>query len=1014
LQSHSLGELSEGAARSAAEFDPGLAITIDNLAGAMPADSPAERPLPGPGDRFGNYYILRTLGKGGMGAVFEADQLETGRRVALKVLKHSLDSPEARKRFLREGRLAASVNHPNSVYIFGTEDIGGTPAIAMELVAGGTLQDWIKSCGPLPIGAAVDVILQIIAGLEAAQKAGVLHRDIKPANCFIDANGTVKVGDFGLSISKSARGDTDVTRTGAVLGTPAFASPEQLRGDELNVRSDIYAVGVTLYYLLTSRTPFDADNLVKLLATVLEQPAPSPRKWRPEIPRSLAAVLLRCLEKQPADRFRDYHELRQALFPFASVAPAPATLGLRLVANVVDGMVLQLLSMLLSALWLWKELPSFEEHGWFPVALALYLVVDTVYYAIPEGLWGFSFGKILCGLRVIGRDRAAPGIMRAAGRAAFVLVGSRLPTLIFQATGSFSPDPTQVFFWLLSLGLMLWSPFWGVLLFIAARRTNGYAGLHDLLTGTRVISREAYQARAALSQADEMPAVSESTPRIGPYHVLKTFGQHAGEEWLLGYDTRLLRRVWIHNLPTGKEPVEASLRGIGRAGRLRWLAGRRSLAENWDAYEAASGQALESLLDRPQPWCEVRFWLLDLAEELAAAAKDGTVPSRLAIDRLWITAEGRAKLLDFLAPGVAPRDDQVDWASSNTGDLEATRRFLGQIASAALEGRISTVREATSAAPATPVPLSAREFFVALPEIPSLEPAVESLRGLVRSPADASRARLSLLAALCLPPLAVGVLWLLIMFLGIQMLKKMPDYQPMLQHLMALENLKRPALQREKTGSRLKGTAEEIVALERYIVYRFGKVIRDRPFMAGVPKNWRKLADEAILAHPRVTEDEFYAAEKIIEPLKLTVKGEDRSNPLIDDPMKMIFMVTSLVCCWLLVTAILSIAAAIACRGGLLLWALGLAVVRNDGRPASRWRIFWRALIAWLPLFLLPFALLFGSTALVSRWPAGGSSLAITVGAIVAVACLALVVWSTLLPGRGIADRLAGTWLVPK
>ena len=129
---------------------------------------------------FGGWRVLRLLGRGGMGAVYEAEQRDTGRRVALKVLGQAIDSPEMRKRFLREGRLAASVNHPNSVYIFGTEEIDGAPVIAMELVAGGTLKDALRK-KPLPSREAVDAILQIIDGLEAAHAGGVLHRDVKPA-----------------------------------------------------------------------------------------------------------------------------------------------------------------------------------------------------------------------------------------------------------------------------------------------------------------------------------------------------------------------------------------------------------------------------------------------------------------------------------------------------------------------------------------------------------------------------------------------------------------------------------------------------------------------------------------------------------------------------------------------------------------------------------------------------------------------------------------------------------------
>jgi serine/threonine protein kinase len=157
-----------------------------------------------------------------MGTVFEAEDLENGRRVALKVLSQKLDSPAARQRFFREGRLAGSINHPNSIYVFGTEEIGGTPIITMELVAGGTIEERVRANGPMSPAGAVDAVLQIIAGLEAAQRTGILHRDVKPSNCFVDADGTIKIGDFGLSISTAIRMETALTAAGSFLGTPAF------------------------------------------------------------------------------------------------------------------------------------------------------------------------------------------------------------------------------------------------------------------------------------------------------------------------------------------------------------------------------------------------------------------------------------------------------------------------------------------------------------------------------------------------------------------------------------------------------------------------------------------------------------------------------------------------------------------------------------------------------------------------------------------------------------------------
>ncbi|MBL7039518.1 MAG: protein kinase, partial [Pirellulaceae bacterium] len=152
---------------------------------------------PGPTEfpcEIGGYRLRGLLGRGGMGTVYEAEQFATGRRVALKMLGRGLDSPEMRQRFLREGRLAAGVNHPNSLYIFGSEEIEGVPVITMEIAGSGTLKDKLKRRGPLPTTEAVDAILDVVAGLEAAFAAGVLHRDIKPSNCFVSPDGSVKIG----------------------------------------------------------------------------------------------------------------------------------------------------------------------------------------------------------------------------------------------------------------------------------------------------------------------------------------------------------------------------------------------------------------------------------------------------------------------------------------------------------------------------------------------------------------------------------------------------------------------------------------------------------------------------------------------------------------------------------------------------------------------------------------------------------------------------------------------------
>src|SRR5260370_1067617 len=231
-------------------------------ASALPLDLPF---LFAAGQRFGPYQIVRPIGKGGMGQVYEADEIDSGRRVAIKILSRGIGDEEERERFLREGQLAASLSHPNSVYVFGTTEVQGFPVIAMELVPEGTLKDLVVPDTPMSAAAGVDAILQVITGLEAAASIGILHRDVKPSNCFVHRDGRVLVGDFGLSVATAAPA-AGAAGSKAILGTPGFASPEPLRGDALRARPDLYSVGATLFYLLTRRAPFDERTTTALIA----------------------------------------------------------------------------------------------------------------------------------------------------------------------------------------------------------------------------------------------------------------------------------------------------------------------------------------------------------------------------------------------------------------------------------------------------------------------------------------------------------------------------------------------------------------------------------------------------------------------------------------------------------------------------------------------------------------------------------------------------------------------------
>ena len=276
---------------------------------------------------------MRLLGQGGMGVVYEAEEIETGRRVALKVLSAERRRDVDRERFLREGRLAASLNHPHCVFVFGAWEIDGELVIAMELMRE-TLADRLKHTGRLPFAVAVDAILQVNAGLEAAAAAGILHRDVKPSNCFVDEQRRVKIGDFGISISALTTPERGLATGHRIVGTPGYASPEQLRGDGVDVRTDIYGVGATLYELVTGHAPFDKPDLMSLLMAVANENAPAPHRLDRTIPRGLSQIIVRCLAKKPERRFTSHTALASALQRYSSSRPREASPGRRIVATL--------------------------------------------------------------------------------------------------------------------------------------------------------------------------------------------------------------------------------------------------------------------------------------------------------------------------------------------------------------------------------------------------------------------------------------------------------------------------------------------------------------------------------------------------------------------------------------------------------------------------------------------------------------------------------------------------------
>lgn len=258
----------------------------------------------------GRYRAVRKLGAGGMAEVWCAEDEVLGRRVALKLLGGRFaEDPEFRERFRREAQAAAALAHPNIVGIYDRSEWEGVPYIAMELVDGRTLKEIVLERGPLPPEIAIGLTEQILRALGYAHRRGIVHRDVKPQNVILDPEGHAKVADFGIARA----GNSEMTQTGAIVGTVQYLSPEQAEGKPVDRRSDLYSAGIVLYELLTGRVPFDGEApIATAIKHINERPVP-PAQLRPGISPALEAVVMRALEKDPARRFQSADEFIAAL-----------------------------------------------------------------------------------------------------------------------------------------------------------------------------------------------------------------------------------------------------------------------------------------------------------------------------------------------------------------------------------------------------------------------------------------------------------------------------------------------------------------------------------------------------------------------------------------------------------------------------------------------------------------------------------------------------------------------------
>lgn len=630
--------------------------------------APQSRPEPvaavpsGVGVSIGPYQTTDWLGAGGMGNVWQAVEIETGRRVALKRLSggmsHDVDSI---KRFNQEALLAAKISHPNVTFIYGTGQHEGAPYIAMELMPGDTVEDVVKSDGPMDVRSAIDKILNVIDGLVAIHAKGMVHRDIKPSNCFLAANGHIKVGDFGLSKSMTTE-NASLTKTGTFMGTPSYASPEQIRGSAVDTRTDMYSVGATLFFMLTGRTPYLGDS-TSMMAQIIGDPVPSIRSINDQLPADLDLIIRKTMAKDADDRFGSLMELRAALLPYASHFDSVADAGRRFAAYMIDQSFLQIVGFALAfvvlviAFMIYGEPPKTEDGSIKQIQLIIAVLMSVAtfgYYTIGEGIFARSIGKWMMGLKLVNFENQSAGLWRSAVRTLFVPMGLGFAMFVMwrqYQTGidSSSTNPAEFIMNLLFSLAITMGPI--MLCMLTMRRSNRLLGLHGIVSGTRVV-RAAQVVEKIIFPVADVRAKSVARMSFGPYSCDQLLGECEDGKVYLAKDNELQRDVWIVTRNSIR-PVSETRMNLNRPSRQRWLEGGNcgddadGVCRRWDAFESVHGMPIQQVVATgvlDQRGLHAKL-MREFVRELIESIEDGSLPENVRLAQVWVNEEGNLKLV---------------------------------------------------------------------------------------------------------------------------------------------------------------------------------------------------------------------------------------------------------------------------------------------------------------------------------------------------------------------------------
>jgi hypothetical protein len=1036
------------AGKSTATFDPEGATLPPSAAG--PSAAPDADP-----EAVGGYRLLRVLGQGGMGKVYEAEDTASGRHVALKLIASEFaTSKETVERFRQEGKLASMVTHPRCVFVLAADEEAGRPYIVMELMPGKSLHDVVQEKGRLPIGEAVAKILDVMDGLQEAHHLGVIHRDVKPSNCFLDADGRVKIGDFGLS--KSLVSSSHLTRTGAFMGTPLYAAPEQIRGDKVNEQTDVYSVAATLYCLIAGRAPFQSGDAAATLARIVADDPPPLRSLRPEVPAPLDKIILRGLSRDRSERWPSLEEFRRALLPFAPGHLTPAGPGIRFAALLIDMLIAGPIGAALHGLYAWVAAGD-VRHMWEPAVtmqptyLLLSPLISLVYYVTLEGVWDGSLGKRLVGLRVRTADGLEPpGVLRALVRTLVYYpletLGPTVLSILMAIAYSRGDVPDNQL-----AALMDWRVYavtcsqypleaLGItLLLCTMRRRNGYRGLHEFASGTRVIrlpERERHGVVLPHHLDQDQTPLGDLPNRIGHFTVRGALGTAATGKVLLAEDTALGRQVVVWMRPPDGPELTAARRELGRATRLRWLAGDEEADRKWDAFLAPTGCPLPQHVARAGrlPWILARPLLEALTEELVAACADGTLPRGLTVAQVWVQSGDRVLLLEVplsrAGEGPAAPDD-VEAAPD-----ERALALLAQVAVLLLEGRPRRADDvADPRAPVrAPLPGSVRKPLARLVRAAEPYQSVSEWQAALAATRDQPQgvtrtrrmAHLALLGTLlffglgcmvpvgCAPSQGAGE--------AAEGVKKGEAALHALEAGAAREfilgNLGPSPAARLGAFVRLDAALELRtrleVALERQREERNARLATLGPAgrywaaaTEGQAEELRKLSAEGKsgflhMRAPNLTKDFWAHAEAAARVEQM-------------QPVEIARVLTVVVA----LSPVLWVVWAFLFRGGFSFRMAGIQLLRGNGRKALRIQCAWRAFLVWLPVVNLLVASVWLEARYWIAWQHGATPVWelwlssacywLAMGLLPVYVLLAL--WW---PTRSLHDRLAGTYLVPR